>query len=328
MRSPRSRFELACRVGVFALLGWLLGASVIPSSGRRAETRDRGAASKSTSCRVDASSGERRAARELRRDAERRGRSTGCRRSSTAATSVTWSGNAAGARGDRRGARRSARRHAHRRRGAGRRDASSFATTRARSTAFAIANARRQRDGAGRRRTSSPPTCAGETASIARAGLGAHSVDRRRGRRRLGREVHRRRARGARMAGDRAICRCAERRRRTQSGSLVLDTARVAAVIAVDTSLAVRSAPRSSGTCARAAGSSSPDRRALAAATASLAPGALGDALSSGGASGRHDRARRDGLLSRGVAQARRRRARATDRRRRRSPRGASVPAA
>ena len=38
MRSPRSRFELACRVGVFALLGWLLGASVIPSGGRRADT--------------------------------------------------------------------------------------------------------------------------------------------------------------------------------------------------------------------------------------------------------------------------------------------------
>jgi hypothetical protein len=38
MRSPRSRFELACRAGVFALLGWLLGASLIPSSARRAET--------------------------------------------------------------------------------------------------------------------------------------------------------------------------------------------------------------------------------------------------------------------------------------------------
>jgi hypothetical protein len=37
MRSPRSRFEFACRVGVFVLLGWLLGASVIPTSGRRAE---------------------------------------------------------------------------------------------------------------------------------------------------------------------------------------------------------------------------------------------------------------------------------------------------
>lgn len=38
MRSPRSRFEFACRVGVFALLGWMLGESVIPSTGRRAES--------------------------------------------------------------------------------------------------------------------------------------------------------------------------------------------------------------------------------------------------------------------------------------------------
>jgi hypothetical protein len=38
MRSRRNRFEFACRVGVFVLLGWLLGTSVIPTSGRRAET--------------------------------------------------------------------------------------------------------------------------------------------------------------------------------------------------------------------------------------------------------------------------------------------------
>src|SRR6478752_2275987 len=37
MRSQRSRFEFACRVGVFAVLGWLLGASVIPTGGRHAE---------------------------------------------------------------------------------------------------------------------------------------------------------------------------------------------------------------------------------------------------------------------------------------------------
>lgn len=35
MRSRRSRFELACRVGAFGALGWLLGGSLIPSSGRR-----------------------------------------------------------------------------------------------------------------------------------------------------------------------------------------------------------------------------------------------------------------------------------------------------
>lgn len=35
MRSPRSRFELACRIGAFALLGWLLGASIMPAPGRR-----------------------------------------------------------------------------------------------------------------------------------------------------------------------------------------------------------------------------------------------------------------------------------------------------
>ena len=38
MRSRRNRLEFACRVGVFALLGWLLGTSVFPSTGRRAET--------------------------------------------------------------------------------------------------------------------------------------------------------------------------------------------------------------------------------------------------------------------------------------------------
>jgi len=32
MRSPRSRFEIGCRVAAFALLGWLLGNSVIPST--------------------------------------------------------------------------------------------------------------------------------------------------------------------------------------------------------------------------------------------------------------------------------------------------------
>ena len=37
MRSPRSRFETACRVGAFALLGWLLGSSIIPPRGRRLE---------------------------------------------------------------------------------------------------------------------------------------------------------------------------------------------------------------------------------------------------------------------------------------------------
>ncbi|HTE44436.1 MAG TPA: hypothetical protein VK636_04240 [Gemmatimonadaceae bacterium] len=37
MPSPRSRFETACRIGAFAVLGWMLGSSVIPSSGRRLE---------------------------------------------------------------------------------------------------------------------------------------------------------------------------------------------------------------------------------------------------------------------------------------------------
>jgi hypothetical protein len=35
MRSPRSRFELGCRIGAFALLGWLLGTSIMPAPGRR-----------------------------------------------------------------------------------------------------------------------------------------------------------------------------------------------------------------------------------------------------------------------------------------------------
>ncbi|HEY9227529.1 MAG TPA: hypothetical protein VIP11_12820, partial [Gemmatimonadaceae bacterium] len=37
MRSPRRTFELACRIGAFALLGWLLGTSIFPSSARRVE---------------------------------------------------------------------------------------------------------------------------------------------------------------------------------------------------------------------------------------------------------------------------------------------------
>src|SRR5215211_239374 len=37
MRSLRRRFELFCRVGAFALLGWLLGGSLIPSASRRSE---------------------------------------------------------------------------------------------------------------------------------------------------------------------------------------------------------------------------------------------------------------------------------------------------
>jgi hypothetical protein len=35
MRSLRNRFELACRIGAFALLGWLLGTSITPAPGRR-----------------------------------------------------------------------------------------------------------------------------------------------------------------------------------------------------------------------------------------------------------------------------------------------------
>jgi hypothetical protein len=37
MPSPRSRFETACRVGAFAILGWLLGNSLIPDTSRRVE---------------------------------------------------------------------------------------------------------------------------------------------------------------------------------------------------------------------------------------------------------------------------------------------------
>jgi len=37
MRSPRSRFETACRVAAFGLLGWLLGGSFFVSSNRRTE---------------------------------------------------------------------------------------------------------------------------------------------------------------------------------------------------------------------------------------------------------------------------------------------------
>jgi hypothetical protein len=37
MRSPRNRFETACRVGSFALLGWLIGSTIIPRSGARVE---------------------------------------------------------------------------------------------------------------------------------------------------------------------------------------------------------------------------------------------------------------------------------------------------
>lgn len=37
MPSRRSRFETGCRIGAFALVGWLLGGSLIPSTGRRVE---------------------------------------------------------------------------------------------------------------------------------------------------------------------------------------------------------------------------------------------------------------------------------------------------
>jgi hypothetical protein len=37
MRSRRSNFELACRLAAFALVGWLLGGSLIPSTSRRLE---------------------------------------------------------------------------------------------------------------------------------------------------------------------------------------------------------------------------------------------------------------------------------------------------
>ena len=121
-------------------------------------------------------------------------------------------------------------------------------------------------------RASSTPVVVGRV--VARAGEQSASVaapdSRRRARRsscrrrRLGREVHRRRARGTRMAGDRAVLRRAERRCRAEA-LLRLDTARVAAVIAIDTSLS-RSATRSSDSCDRAAGSFSRDRRAHRAA--------------------------------------------------------------
>jgi hypothetical protein len=37
MRSPRSWFEIGCRLGAFALLGWLIGGSLIPVQPRRVE---------------------------------------------------------------------------------------------------------------------------------------------------------------------------------------------------------------------------------------------------------------------------------------------------
>jgi hypothetical protein len=37
MRSPRSALELSCRLGAFALLGWLLGMALTPRAGRRTE---------------------------------------------------------------------------------------------------------------------------------------------------------------------------------------------------------------------------------------------------------------------------------------------------
>jgi hypothetical protein len=37
MRSRRSRVELACRLAAFALVGWLLGQSILPANGRRVE---------------------------------------------------------------------------------------------------------------------------------------------------------------------------------------------------------------------------------------------------------------------------------------------------
>jgi hypothetical protein len=37
MRSPRRRFEIACRVAAFGVVGWLLGDSLIPSSARTLE---------------------------------------------------------------------------------------------------------------------------------------------------------------------------------------------------------------------------------------------------------------------------------------------------
>src|SRR6185437_7884477 len=40
MRSPRSRFESVCRVGAFAVLGWMLGGSLITSKVARVEQID------------------------------------------------------------------------------------------------------------------------------------------------------------------------------------------------------------------------------------------------------------------------------------------------
>ena len=40
MLSPRSRFETACRIGAFAVLGWLLGTSIIPVRSGRLERLD------------------------------------------------------------------------------------------------------------------------------------------------------------------------------------------------------------------------------------------------------------------------------------------------
>src|ERR1700754_4208212 len=37
MRSLRSRLETGCRIGAFALVGWLLGTSLFPLPGRRVE---------------------------------------------------------------------------------------------------------------------------------------------------------------------------------------------------------------------------------------------------------------------------------------------------
>src|ERR1044072_4316631 len=37
MRSRRKNLELACRLAAFALLGWLLGGSLMPMAGRRLE---------------------------------------------------------------------------------------------------------------------------------------------------------------------------------------------------------------------------------------------------------------------------------------------------
>jgi len=50
MRSPRSRFEQACRVGAFALLGWVIGTSVFPPAARRVEV----ASSTNVAARLDA----------------------------------------------------------------------------------------------------------------------------------------------------------------------------------------------------------------------------------------------------------------------------------